>query len=95
MRRVEGRLEAVRVDLGQLRLVDAVGERLLRVGERSGQFEQVLRTLADLHAEAFESFVQRAARLIEPLLLLVVAVLVGGIVIMMYMPIFDIANKLH
>ena len=81
--------------MGRTRLVDAVGERLLRVGERSGQFEQVLRTLADLHAEAFESFVQRAARLIEPLLLLVVAVLVGGIVIMMYMPIFDIANKLH
>ena len=81
--------------LGRVHLVDAVGERLLRVGERSGQFEQVLRTLADRHAEAFATFVQRAARLVEPLLLLVVAVLVGGIVIMMYMPIFDIANGLH
>ena len=81
--------------LARVHLVDAVGERLLRVGERSGQFEQVLRTLADRHAEAFATFVQRATRLIEPLLLLVVAVLVGGIVIMMYMPIFDIANGLH
>ena len=81
--------------LGRARLVDAVGERLLRVGERSGQFEQVLRTLAERHAEAFATFVQRATRLVEPLLLLVVAVLVGGIVIMMYMPIFDIANGLH
>jgi len=81
--------------LGRAHLVDAVGERLLRVGERSGQFEQVLRTLADRHAEAFATFVQRATRLVEPLLLLVVAVLVGGIVIMMYMPIFDIANRLH
>ena len=81
--------------LGRAHLVDAVGERLLRVGERSGQFEQVLRTLADRHAEAFATFVQRATRLVEPLLLLVVAVLVGGIVIMMYMPIFDIANGLH
>ena len=76
-------------------LIDAVGERLLRVGERSGQFEQVLRTLADRHAEAFTTFVQRATRLVEPLLLLAVAVMVGGIVIMMYMPIFDIANGLH
>lgn len=81
--------------LARTHLVDAVGERLLRVGERSGQFEQVLRTLADRHAEAFATFVQRATRLVEPLLLLVVAVLVGGIVIMMYMPIFDIANGLH
>ena len=81
--------------LGRANLVDAVGERLLRVGERSGQFEPVLRTLAERHAEAFATFVLRATRLVEPLLLLVVAVLVGGIVIMMYMPIFDIANGLH
>jgi general secretion pathway protein F len=76
-------------------LVDNVGERLLRVGERSGQFEQVLQTLADRHADAFAVFVQRATRLVEPLLLLIVAVMVGGIVIMMYMPVFDIANGLH
>ncbi len=76
-------------------LVDNVGERLLRVGERSGQFEQVLQTLADRHADAFATFVQRATRLVEPLLLLIVAVMVGGIVIMMYMPVFDIANGLH
>ncbi len=76
-------------------VVDPVGERLLRVGERSGQFEQVLRTLAERHADSFATFVQRATRLVEPLLLLIVAVLVGGIVIMMYMPIFDIANGLH
>jgi general secretion pathway protein F len=76
-------------------LVDNVGERLLRVGERSGQFEQVLQTLADRHAEAFATFVQRATRLVEPLLLLMVAVMVGGIVIMMYMPVFDIASGLR
>lgn len=76
-------------------LVDRIGERLLGVGERSGQFERVLQTLAQRHAEAFATFVQRATRLVEPLLLLVVAVLVGGIVIMMYMPVFDIANTLR
>ena len=76
-------------------LVDNVGERLLRVGERSGQFEQVLQTLADRHADAFATFVQRATRLVEPLLLLIVAVMVGGIVIMMYMPVFDIASGLR
>ncbi|MFL6626983.1 MAG: type II secretion system F family protein, partial [Vitreoscilla sp.] len=76
-------------------LVDNVGERLLRVGERSGQFEQVLQTLADRHADAFATFVQRATRLVEPLLLLMVAVMVGGIVIMMYMPVFDIASGLR
>jgi general secretion pathway protein F len=77
------------------KVVDALGERLLRVGERGGQFEQVLQTLAQRHADAFATFVQRATRLVEPLLLLAVAVMVGGIVIMMYLPIFDIASGLH
>jgi general secretion pathway protein F len=81
--------------MAQQGLVDNVGERLLRVGERSGQFEQVLQTLAERHADAFATFVQRATRLVEPLLLLVVAVMVGGIVIMMYMPVFDIASGLR
>jgi len=80
--------------LAQAELLDPVGERLLAVGERSGQFETVLRTVAELHAASFSLFLQRATRLIEPLLLLVVAVLVGGLVVLMYMPIFDVANTL-
>ncbi len=79
--------------LAQASLLDPVGERLLSVGERSGQFETVLRTVAEIHSASFSLFLQRATRLIEPLLLLVVAVLVGGIVVLMYMPIFDVANS--
>jgi general secretion pathway protein F len=76
-------------------LVDDVGERLLRVGERGGQFEQVLRTLAARHSERFTLFMQRATRLVEPLLLTIVAVLVGGTVVMMYMPVFDAASGIQ
>ena len=73
-------------------LTDVVSERLLAVGERGGSFHTVLQTIADRHAAAFATFVERATRIVEPLLLLVVALVVGGIVVMMYMPIFDIAN---
>ena len=52
----------------------------------------VLQTISQRHAAAFTTFVERATRLVEPVLLLMVALLVGGIVVMMYMPIFDIAN---
>lgn len=76
-------------------LADLVAQRLLGVGERTGQFAQVLQTLATRHGDAFATFMQRATRLLEPLLLLLVAVVVGGIVVMMYMPIFDIANGLR
>jgi general secretion pathway protein F len=73
-------------------LTDTVSHRLLAVGERSGSFDAILQTIADRHAGAFATFVERATRVIEPLLLLVVALVVGGIVVMMYMPVFDIAN---
>jgi len=75
-------------------LADAVVERLLRVGERAGSFDVVLRTIAERHALAFSVFVERATRLVEPVLMLLVALVVGGIVVMMYMPIFDIAGGL-
>jgi general secretion pathway protein F len=78
--------------LGQAGLTETVTERLLAVGERTGGFEAVLQTIADRHAQAFATFVERATRIVEPLLLLVVALVVGGIVVMMYMPIFDIAG---
>lgn len=76
-------------------LADPLAQRLLAVGERSGNFDKVLATIAHRHAQLFETFIARATRLVEPLLLLMVALVVGGIVVMMYMPIFDIAGGLR
>ncbi|MBK1687796.1 type II secretion system F family protein [Rubrivivax gelatinosus] len=74
-------------------LADAVSSRLLSVGERTGNFHVVLQTISDRHRESFSIFVDRATKIIEPLLLLLVALLIGGIVVVMYMPIFDIAGQ--
>lgn len=76
-------------------LTETVSQRLLAVGERTGGFDTILQTIADRHAEAFTTFVERTTRLVEPLLLLMVALVVGGIVVMMYMPIFDIASSVR
>ncbi len=76
-------------------LTDTVTQRLLAVGERTGNFDRVLQTIAERHAGNFTTFVERATRVVEPLLLLIVALVVGGIVVMMYMPVFDIASSIH
>jgi len=76
-------------------LTDEVSARLLAVGERTGNFDRVLQTIAQRHAANFTTFVERATRLIEPLLLMIVALFVGGIVVMMYMPVFDIASTVR
>lgn len=77
--------------LSEADLTDSVTERLLRAGERGGDFAEVLQAISRRHSAAFETFVERATRIVEPVLLLGVAVLVGGMVVLLYMPIFDIA----
>lgn len=94
-RREINRGRAVATSFSQAGLTDAVSVRLLAVGERTGAFTTVLQTISDRHADRFSTFVERAARILEPLLLLLVALMVGGIVVMMYMPIFDIARSVR
>lgn len=80
---------------GSAGLTDTVAARLLAVGERTGNFDRVLQTIAERHAALFATFVERATRIVEPMLLLLVALVVGGVVVMMYMPVFDIASSLN
>lgn len=76
-------------------LTDDITQRLLRASERGGDFGAVLMAISRRHASAFETFVERATRIVEPVLLLGVAVLIGGMVVMLYMPIFDIASAIR
>jgi general secretion pathway protein F len=81
--------------LDQAKLCDEVGRRLLAAAERNGDFHLAAEVVSRLHGEQFELFVERLTRIVEPLLLLVVALVVGGIVVMMYMPVFDMATQLR
>jgi general secretion pathway protein F len=76
-------------------LCDEVGRRLMAAAERNGDFHLAADVVARMHGERFELFVERLTRIVEPLLLLGVAVLVGGIVVAMYMPVFDMATRLR
>jgi general secretion pathway protein F len=73
-------------------LVDEVGERLLAVGERNGNLAQVLASVAAEGQRAFDTTVERITRIVEPLLIMTVALFIGAIVVMMYLPIFDLAG---
>lgn len=76
-------------------LCDEVGRRLMAASERNGDFGRVTLTVSRLHGERFGLFVERTARVAEPLLLLAVALLVGTIVLAMYLPVFDMATRLR
>jgi general secretion pathway protein F len=76
-------------------LTDDITQRLLRASERGGDFGAVLLAISRRHATAFDTFIERATRIVEPVLLLGVALLVGGMVVLLYMPIFDIASAIR
>lgn len=76
-------------------LLDEVSVRLIRVGERAGNFDRVLSTIAERHAQRFGTTVERVTRLAEPLLLLFVALAVGTLVVLLYIPVFDMAGSVR
>lgn len=81
--------------LAQAQLCDEVGRRLMSAAERNGEFHRAADVVSRLHGERFELFVERLTRIVEPLLLLAVALGVGSIVVLMYLPVFDMATQLR
>jgi general secretion pathway protein F len=93
-----GRIEQgglVSQSLAEANLCDEVGRRLMAAAERNGDFHIVADVVSNIHRERFELFVERMTRIIEPVLLMAVALMVGTIVVMMYLPIFDMATRLR
>lgn len=76
-------------------LTTPVALRLLRAGERNGQMAEMLEQAAAFHDKEIAHWIDRFARLFEPILMLVIGVAIGGIVIMLYLPIFELAGSLQ
>lgn len=86
---------AVAPALADAGLCDEVGRRLMAAAERNGEFHLAADVVSRLHGERFELFVERLTRIVEPVLLMAVALMVGTIVVMMYLPVFDMATRLR
>lgn len=76
-------------------LATEVGARLLVVGERSGDLGETLDRIAAFHDEEIARSVEWFSRLFEPALMIAIGLLIGGIVILMYLPIFELAGSLR
>ena len=76
-------------------LVTPVSLRLLRAGEQSGNLGQMMERSADFYDEEISRWIEWFVRLFEPLLMTFIGLLIGVIVILMYMPIFELASSIH
>jgi general secretion pathway protein F len=77
------------------RLATPVALRMLRVGERTGQMGEMMERIAAFHDEEMSRWVEWFTRLFEPLLMALIGVLIGLIVVLMYLPIFELAGSLQ
>ena len=76
-------------------LTTPVSLRMLRVGERTGRMGEMMERVAAFYDEEMARWVDRFTRLFEPILMLFIGVIIGGIVVLMYLPIFELAGSIQ
>ncbi len=75
-------------------LTTPISLRMLRVGERSGELGNMLTQSAAFYDGEISRWIDRFTRMFEPLLMSAIGLVVGTIVVLLYMPIFDLAEGL-
>ncbi|CAE6857038.1 Putative type II secretion system protein F [Paraburkholderia nemoris] len=75
-------------------LTTPISLRMLRVGERSGELGAMLTQSASFYDGEISRWIDRFTRMFEPLLMSAIGLVVGTIVVLLYMPIFDLAEGL-
>ena len=81
--------------LGEEAMVTPVSARLLRVGERSGQMGLMLGEAARFHEMETSRWIERFSKAFEPVLMAAIGIVIGLLVILLYMPIFELAGSLQ
>ena len=76
-------------------LITPVALRLLKVGERSGQLGPMLVRTAEFYETETTRWIERFTKAFEPVLMAAIGLVIGLIVILLYMPIFDLAGSLQ
>jgi type IV pilus assembly protein PilC len=66
--------------------------QMISVGEATGALDQMLSKIADFYEEEVDAAVAAMTSLLEPLLMIFLGVMIGGLVVSMYLPIFKLAG---
>lgn len=75
-------------------LCTPVALRLIRAGEQSGQLGSMLMRAAAFHDAEAARWIERFSKAFEPLLMAAIGLVIGVIVVLLYMPIFDLASSI-
>lgn len=87
--------QALSVAMAQSALSTPVAEQMMAVGERSGAMGAMLARVAAFIDADLSRTLDRSMRLFEPLLMVAIGLAVGLVVVLMYMPVFELAGSLQ
>jgi type IV pilus assembly protein PilC len=86
--------ETIAAPLKETRVFPPMVVQMISVGEATGALDTMLSKIADFYEEEVDVAVAGLLTLLEPIMIFFLGVVVGGIVIAMYLPIFDLISKL-
>ena len=72
----------------------AMVTQMIAVGEDSGALETMLEKISDFYDSEVQSTTEALTSLIEPLMIAFLGVILGGMIVALYLPIFDIFNQI-
>ena len=80
------------VSMQTTQLFPSMVVQMTRIGEESGRLEEMLGRSAEYYENQVDELVDTLSKQIEPLIMAVLGVLVGGLVVAMYLPIFQLGS---
>jgi len=81
--------------LYQSRLFPAKVSKMIEAGESSGMLDTLLGDVSEFYEENMDHKMAQIMSLIEPIVMMFIGVIVGGIIIVMYLPIFSMADVIR
>jgi type IV pilus assembly protein PilC len=72
-----------------------VAIKMVEVGESTGALQEMLNSLADFYDEEIDTNLGRFVTLIEPILLVVMGIVIAGLLLSLYMPLFNLSSALR
>ena len=86
--------ETVSGPLKETKVFPAMVTQMINVGEATGALDTMLAKIADFYEDEVDTAVAGMLTLLEPIMIAFLGVVVGGIVIAMYLPIFDLISRM-
>jgi len=77
------------------RVFPEVAVKMAEVGESTGALQDMLNTVADFYDEEIATNMERFVTLVEPILLVIMGMVIAGLLLALYMPLFQLSSVLN